>query len=190
MKMDFTGVQAWDPLRGGMIEPGVYTAKVNKVDPTYNGGKSTAFEVETTGPKGAGQVTTLFIGNEPGAKGGNLKKWKAALVSTATAGGKNEDDVNKMLAGSLEFDPIPTFTGKPVFILVVANPGTYKDPTTGAEKANGPDREFMTKSQYESALAAEKAGHGPSNGATGATAPAAAAAAAAPQGDVLKGLFG
>lgn len=198
MNLDFTNVQEWDPTRGGGIEPGVYPVQIDEVDDKHNGGKSTTFEVTTlpggTGP--AGQKTMVPIGNEPGAKGGNVKKWKTALMSVATSAGKSEDDARAMFSKQISFDPVKSFKGKKAYIIVTANDSTYTDATTGATKKSGPDREFMTRGQFEAALAAAKANGGTlpaktTNGASGGQTPAAAGGApAAAGGDVMDDIFG
>lgn len=186
MKMDFSNQGIWDPLAGGSLDEGVYPVKITKVDPAYNGGKSTEFEMEITSGAAVGRKTSIYLGNEPGKNNSNVRKWKTLLVAVATAKGKTEEEALKAFSGEMSFDPVQTFTNQPAFILVTPNDTTFKDPTTGAERKSGPDREFMTKGQYESYQKAHAAG-GAQNGATpGAT---QTPPKSAPQGDVLKGLF-
>lgn len=179
-------VKPWNPLLGGAPDEGGYKAKIAAVDPNYHAGKSTEFTLDLLEGPSAGMQTKCFIGNDL-TKKGTPNKWATALISVGTALGKPEADVEAAIAKGMEFDPVATFTGKPCFLIVTANPGTYKDPTTGAEKANGPDREFATKGQYEQFVAAA----GKPNGSGKATQTPTATGGGAPAGgDVLGKLFG
>jgi len=191
--LDFTGVSPWNPLASPAPEDGAYESTILDVDPAYNGGKSSKFTCDL---KRTGQTTDIFIGNEPGEKGGNLKKWLQALACVAPDPQKFIDAAR---AGQIKFDPalqaVATFKGKSIHILVISVPGTTKDPQTGVERPNLPNKEFMSKAEFDSYVSGHGAGGKPTapNGAPqGATTPAGTPVtpAAPAGGDVLKGLFG
>lgn len=178
MNFDFSGINPWNPLSSPAPEPGPYKAKISDVDPAYNGGKSTKFVLDLAN----GQTTDIYIGNEPGEKGGNKRKWKQALIAVATAAGKAEAEVVAMLNRAIDFDPVATFKGKDIHVLVIAVPGQDAE-----GRPNLPNKEFLTASQYAQSVAAAGAGHKPASTANG---PAPTGAAPAAGGDVLGKLFG
>jgi hypothetical protein len=190
MEFDFTGANPRNPLVSFNPDPGPYICKIVSVDPNYNNGKSTKFEMDAiTGPS-AGLTISKYLGNDEGAKGGNKANWLQALACIAP-------DADAFLAKAkmgMKFDPtkqaVGTFGGKPIHVLVIEVPGVDAE-----GRPNLPNIEFITKAQYAQLLAAQKAGGKPAAVATkpatpaanGAPAPAAAATPGTPS--VLDDLF-
>lgn len=196
IQFDMTGVSPWNPLASPAPEPGPHAGTIVEVDPAYNGGKSCAFTVNLDD----GTETNLFIGNEPGEKGGNKKKWRTALIAVATANGAPEEKALQATAGVVNFDPVQTFKGKKIHLLV--------KPVTGPKDDQGrdplPDKEFITLAQFNALKASGKI----PTASTGASTPAGATAtggqtpsgtpngtgtapgATPAGGNVLAGLFG
>jgi hypothetical protein len=178
-QFDFSGVTPWNPLASPAPEPGPYEGTIIDIDPAYNGGKSCKFTVDLS----SGQQTDIYIGNEPGEKGGNKKKWLQALCAVAP-------DVDKFLGviktnPTLSFDPVATFKGKKIHVLVIEVPGQDDQ-----GRKNLPNKEFLTKAQFDQVKASGVVPHASAPKSNGATAATPAAATPAPSGDVLKGLFG
>lgn len=194
-------VPAFNPLVTFSPEAGPYKALITDIDPAYKSGKSTKFTVDlVTGPS-AGQTTDFYIGNEQDEKGFNGKNWKQALLALCgcNANAPTAEAFEERCKAGLKFDPgsmaRDTFKGKTIHILVIDNPGTSKDPVTGVERANLPDKRILTKAQYDQVVAA---GHAPRSGApasngavAGSPAPAGTPSPTPATGDtVLKNLFG
>src|SRR5574340_1309295 len=185
MQFDMAGMAPWNPLQSPAPEPGAYKGRIVDVDPAYNGGKSTKFTIDLLAGPSAGMSTEVYIGNEPGEKGGNKRKWLQALCGIAP-------DPDKFLANlkanpNLNFDPVATFKGKDVYVLVVENGGTHVNPNTGQPVKNLTDKEFLMKAQYDQVIAAggkvaPRAGsssHAAPNGVTAGAVPAQTAPAGA-----------
>jgi hypothetical protein len=170
--MDFGSSSPWNPqcstskgIQGTILD----------VDPAYSGGKTTKLTVDLTVGPSSGMTTDLFIGNEPGEKGGNTKKWFQACACVAP----NADEfVTKAKAAGLKFDPVtmavPTFKGKTV-TSSSRQPGREQDPVTGVERPNCPTRSSSAREMRPLAVQA-------SNGSKPPRAQAAAAARPRPTG--------
>lgn len=192
-----SGGAPWDPFLSFAQPPeGVYEGKVISVNPGYKEGHSTEFVIDLPAIK---METKHYLGNEPGAKGGNISKWRQALLSAAPSKEAADALLAKMKAGAVQFDPAlhaaQTFLNRTVYLMVIAVPGVNEK-----GQANFPDKEFITRAQYESvksgALKIPSASApktvAPANGAlTGAVAtPGVTPAAPAAGGDALAAIFG
>ena len=190
MRFDFTATAPWNPLQTFNPEEGFYVAQIADVEQNYNNGKSTKFTLDLIEGPSIGQ-TDLYLGNEPGEKGGNKRKWLQALCAVAP-------DPEKFLANlranpSLDFDPVAAFKGKRICVMVQSVPGV-----DDKGRPNLPNKEFITRAQYDQAKTSGAKPGGGNARANGASAPAGTPTAAqpgpaaptAPQGDVLGKLFG
>jgi hypothetical protein len=186
--IDFTGLSPWDPLTSfAQPEPGHYVAKVSAIDPNYNAGKSTKFTVDLPTMQ-----TDLYIGNEPGEKGANARKWLHALMAVSPSQAAADQVAAAAKAGSFKFDPATqaaaAFMNKTIHVLVTEVPGVDEK-----GRKHFPDKEFITKAQYDALVAGTTkapAKSAPTNGTTSVAQPATpATAATAPMGDVLSALF-
>jgi hypothetical protein len=180
--VDFTGVVPWDPTKGGVTdpEPGGYAGKTRGawLHTSAKGGKSIKITVALSG----GPETDLYLGLDF-SKPSNVQKVKTALGSMYGA-----DAVEKM--GQFKLTPAAFMgrdgQGAACYVIVRGVEGTDDK---GRKKLN--DKEFATKGQFESFMAAMGTGGGapaPASvpgipGGNGAPAPAAGA-------EALKGLFG
>jgi hypothetical protein len=142
--VDFTGVDPWDPTKGGMTdpEPGAYTGKVvgSCLHVKDDGKKSIAVTVMLS----SGVETTLYLGTDF-SKAGNVRKLKTALLSCGML---------ESALGKVEVDPRwfmgKDGTGASCFVIV-----RFVDGVNAKGQKNLNDKEFATAAQFEAFNAAQ-----------------------------------
>jgi len=177
--MDFTGVELWDPTKGGMNdpEPGAYAGMVVAAGEhlgATSGKKSARITVALDG----GPETDLYLGLDF-SKPSNKQKFATALASCGVTVAKIPPNTNITPAFFMGKD------GKGARCYVIVK---LVDGVNAKGQKNLNDKEFATKEQYE----AYKAIPAASRPVSTPSAPAGGSAPAAPPAGPadLNGLFG